>query len=815
MLNKQLMKTKLFGLVMLCCAVSASAQSKLYPNEFDLQDVKLGDGPFLHAREVNVNVLKQYDTDRLIAPYLKTAGLPAAKSFDNWIGLDGHVGGHYLSALAIHYAATGDKELLRRMEYMLAEMKKAQDANGDGYIGGVDKECWDLLRKGDVTGVENRWVPWYNMHKVYAGLRDAYVYTGSRKALEMFYALCDWGIKQIENLDDAAMERMLGTEFGGMDEVFADAYDFSGDKRYLDAAIRFSHKWLLDPMAAENDMLDNRHANTQVPKVVGYQRIAELCERAGRTEQAKYYKKAADFFWHTVVNTRSLAIGGNSRREHFASADDCISYVEDREGPESCNTNNMLKLTEGLFRMSPRLELADFFERATFNHILSTQHPDHGGYVYFTSARPGHYRVYSQPNEAMWCCVGTGMENHGKYSQFIYTHEGDSVLNVNLFINSELNWKPAPFRFRRGMMPPTQGFTPGHHGRGMHHKEPVTIKQETNFPYEEGTKITIDGNRKFTLNIRKPYWTNNFAVKVNGQAVKAEINAFGYATITRDWKKGDVVEVSLPMNVHVEELPNLPEYIAIMRGPIVLGKKMGTNDLAGLIADDGRWSHIAQGSLVPVTETPSLIGNKDEILKGLQAMKPVDGKPFHYIYNGMELEPFFAIHDSRYMFYWLTMTQEQWNARQEEIKRKEAEQLHLDAITVDAVNFGEQQPEVDHQLQSANSERGLYQGQSYRHANNGWFSVILDTKGKTALTLRCRYWGNESGNRTFDIVVDDKVIATCNNAHLTNKSEFVEKEYSIPADLLKGKQRVTVTFKSHDGHYAGGVYHMRLFETGK
>lgn len=784
MLKKKSLGIKALGLLMLTCATGAFAQSKLYPNEFDLKDVKLTDGPFLHAKDLNIRVLKQYDVNRLLAPYLKTAGLPAAESFENWIGLDGHVGGHYLSALAIHYAATGDVELLNRMNHMIAEMKKAQDANGDGYVGGVDKECWSALRNCDVTGVEKRWVPWYNMHKVYAGLRDAYIYGGSTEALEMFYKLCDWGIEAIKNLDDATMERMLGTEFGGMDEVYADAYDLSGKKKYLDAAIRFSHHWLLDPMAKGEDMLDNRHANTQVPKVVGYQRIAELCERAGRPEEAKLYKKAADFFWDTVVNTRSLAIGGNSRREHFASASDCISYVEDREGPESCNTNNMLKLTEGLFRMSPSLQLADFFERATFNHILSTQHPEHGGYVYFTSARPAHYRVYSQPNEGMWCCVGTGMENHGKYNQFIYTHNGKKELNVNLFIASELTW-----------------------GKQI-------IKQETKFPYEESSRITIagKGSKSYTLNIRKPKWADNFVVKVNNQPVAASVNSYGYISISRKWKAGDIVDISMPMPVRLEELPNVPEYVAIMRGPIVLGKRMGTNDLAGLIADDGRWSHIASGSLVPVTETPSLIGEKSAILDELKRMQPIAGKPMHFQYKDMELEPFFEIHDARYMMYWLTMTPKQWDERQAEIKRREAEQLHLDAITVDAVNFGEQQPEVDHQLEQANSERGLYQGQSYRHANNGWFSVILDTKGKTNLTLRCRYWGNEDGNRTFDIVVDSHIIATCNNAHINSKSEFVEQEYKIDPSILEGKERITVKFQAHEGHYAGGIYHLRLFE---
>lgn len=216
----------------------------------------------------------------------------------------------------------------------------------------------------------------------------------------MFLELCDWGMTIIAPLNDEQMEQMLANEFGGMDEVYADAYQMTGDMKYLNTAKRFSHKWLLDSMAAQVDNLDNKHANTQVPKVVGYQRIAEL-------GHDKKYEVATEYFWNTVVYNRSLSLGGNSRREHFAAADDCKSYVEDREGPESCNTNNMLKLTEGLFRMHPEARYADFYERAMYNHILSTQHPEHGGYVYFTSARPAHYRVYSAPNSAMWCCVGT------------------------------------------------------------------------------------------------------------------------------------------------------------------------------------------------------------------------------------------------------------------------------------------------------------------------------------------------------------------------------------------------------------------------
>lgn len=391
------------------------AQDKLYPNTFALSEVTLLDGPFKHAQDLNVDVLLKYDVDRLLVPFLKEAGLtPKGESFPNWDGLDGHVGGHYLTALAIHYASTGNEECKRRMEYMIAELKRCQQKNGNGYIGGVPNgaRLWEELKKGNVQLIWKYWVPWYNVHKIYAGLRDAWLYAGNEEARQMFLDLCDWGLTVIAPLTDTQMEQMLENEFGGMDEVYADAYQMTGNEKYLHAAKRFSHHWLLDSMAAGVDNLDNKHANTQVPKVVGYQRIAELCDD-------KTYDEAARFFWHTVVDTRSLALGGNSRREHFAAKDDCKSYVDDREGPESCNTNNMLKLTEGLFRMSPEARYADFFERAMYNHILSTQHPQHGGYVYFTSARPAHYRVYSAPNSAMWCCVGTGMEN--TVSLFILT----------------------------------------------------------------------------------------------------------------------------------------------------------------------------------------------------------------------------------------------------------------------------------------------------------------------------------------------------------------------------------------------------------
>lgn len=796
------MKKKIILLTALCLVVAfagTSAQDKLYKNTFPLGQVKLLDGPFKRACDLNVKVLLQYDVDRLLAPFLKEAGLsPKGESFPNWADLDGHVGGHYLSALAIHYAATGNEECKRRMEYMVSELKRCGQAHGNGYLGGVPRgmEAWKEVQKGNVGIVGKYWVPWYNLHKMYAGLRDAWSYGGNEEAKQLFLKFCDWGLTIIAPLDDEQMEQMLGHEFGGMDEVYADAYQMTGDTKYLDAAKRFSHHWLLDSMAAHVDNLDNKHANTQVPKVVGYQRIAELSALAGRREDASTYRQAADFFWSTVVNHRTLSMGGNSRREHFPAADDCKSYVEDREGPESCNTNNMLKLTEGLFRMSPEARYADFYERAMYNHILSTQHPVHGGYVYFTSARPAHYRVYSAPNSAMWCCVGTGMENHGKYGEFIYTHDGDD-LYVNLFVASRLDWK----------------------------EKGITLIQETNFPDEENIRLTVrvKSNRKARLFIRHPWWSKAGEMKAvcKGKDYTAASHPSGYIVIDRKWKDGDVIELTVPMKITVEELPNVPNYIAIMRGPILLGARMGTEHLDGLVADNSRWGHIAHGPLVSVFDTPFIIGDRKEIQAKLENMQPVTGKPLCYTvpglftgkYRDLQLEPFFRLHDCRYMMYWLSMNKDEYADFQKAVKEAEQRKLLLDRRTIDAVATAEQQPEVDHRLEYENSRTGHFEGEPWRDAQDGgYFRYNLMTNGEKNLSLMVRYWGNETANRSFDILIDGKLLAEENLVGKWNKPELVNVEYPIPSDMLEGKQSVTVTFRSKPGNIAGGVFYVRMLK---
>jgi DUF1680 family protein len=797
------MNTKSFSItIVLLVSLSISnlfPQDKLYPNTFPLSDVRLLDGPFKHAQDLNVTTLLKYDVDRLLAPYRKEAGLSAkAESYPNWLGLDGHIGGHYLSALAIHYAATGNAECLRRMNYMISELKTCQDSNsvkypdwGVGYVGGVpnSNEIWPKIKAGHTEAIWKGWVPWYNVHKMYAGLRDAWLYTGDEEAKNIFLKFCDWAVNLTEGLSDAQMEGMLRNEYGGMNEVLADAYQMTGQKKYLYTAKRFSQKSLLDPMAAGHDILDNLHANTQIAKTVGFERVGEVSKDIT-------YEKAGQFFWETVVDNRTLAFGGTSRKEFFPPAKSCGDYVHVVEGPESCNTYNMLKLTEDLFRQHPSAKYSDYYERALYNHILSTQNPENGGYVYFTPVRPRSYRVYSAPNEAMWCCVGTGMENHGKYGQFIYTHQGDSLF-LNLFIASKLNW------VQKGIL----------------------IRQKTTFPSEEKTRLIIDkGSAHFVLKVRYPYWvaSNSLKIKVNGKNISYSQKPSSYIAIDRVWSAGDSVEITLPLHNSIVQLPNVPNYFAFMHGPIMLGAKTGAEDLAGLIANDSRWGHIPSGKMLPLDKAPIIVDN-DRSQVG-DKLVPVKGEPCFFtapklkIVNSiknLEFEPFYKIHDSRYMMYWMILSDEQYKHVLDSISSVETEKLALENRTLDFVQPGQQQPEADHSMQVSNSNSGNYQNEFWRDARNGgYFSYRLSTNGEKGLTLMVRYWGNDGENRSFDILIDDQKLATENISGKWNISDFRNVEYPISDSMVEGKKKITVKFQAPLNNTAGGVFYIRLLHKG-
>jgi len=626
----------LLVLITVCFFAPTRTQAQVQLQSFRLQQVVLLPGVFKDAQQTDEAYIIALDPDRLLAPYLTEAGLtPKKKSYGNWenTGLDGHIGGHYLSALSFMYASTNDVELNRRLDYMLAELKRCQDKIGSGYLGGTPggTAMWKDIAQGkieaDTFSLNKKWVPLYNIHKLFAGLRDAFLIAGKTRAKVILIRLTDYIDGVSRKLTDEQIQTMLISEQGGLNEVFADVAAITGQDKYLVLARRFSHKEILNPLIQGQDHLDGLHANMQIPKAVGFQRISEVGGDAD-------YGKAAQFFWETVVHNRSVVIGGNSVNEHFNPLNNFSKMITDIAGPETCNSYNMLKLTRHLFEKSAEVKYMDFYERVLYNHILSSQHPGTGGFVYYTSMRPRHYRVYSQPQINMWCCVGSGMENHGKYGELIYSYRQHDVY-VNLFIASRLNWE----------------------------SEGLILSQQTKFPDRETSKILVEAVKPgtFGINIRYPNWVQAGAleIKVNGVKVALNSKPGNYVKINRIWKKGDEIELRLPMQLSTENLPDSSKYVAFLHGPIVLAAKTDTTDLDNLHADADQFGgYRARGKMYPLNLAPVLASNEKDLTKYL---RPVPGKAQTFIapelispakFKNLELIPFYKLHNARYMIYW-------------------------------------------------------------------------------------------------------------------------------------------------------------------
>ncbi|MCE3254164.1 MAG: glycosyl hydrolase [Cellvibrio sp.] len=763
-----------------------------------LKNITLLPGPFLQAQTTNKEYLMALNVEKLLAPFRREAGLPFKETYGNWesTGLDGHMGGHYISALALMYASTRDKAVLDRLNYVIAELKKCQDKLGTGYLGGIpdSKKMWDEIARGDIRAdnfsTNERWVPWYNIHKVYAGLRDAYWYADNKDAKKMLIKLSDWTIGLTNNLSPGQMQAMLRTEHGGMNEIFVDVADITGNKKYLKLAEAFSHQAILQPLEKAQDQLTGLHANTQIPKVIGFKRYADATNNAA-------WNTAAEFFWQTVIDKRTVAIGGNSVKEHFHATQDFSPMVNEVEGPETCNTYNMLKLTELLYLDNPHMAVpqtkyVDYYERALYNHILSSQNPN-GGFVYFTPMRPNHYRVYSQVHEGMWCCVGSGLESHSKYSEFIYARDKKPKhlpeVFINLFIPSHMEWK----------------------------EQGIKLTQNTLFPDAESTAIVIEKSASFRLQLRYPGWVaaGRLSLSVNGKKVDVTQQPGDYIALDRRWKKGDKVELILPMHTELEKMPDGSNYYAILHGPIVLAAKTRpfANEQLNYFADDSRMGHIGHGQICPLEAAPFLLGNSNEFI---QQLKPVAGKPLAFsasgLINGQDLKdiqliPFFRVHESRYTIYWPFTTAADVEKSRARIAAAEKARLELQAKTIDQVAPGEQQPESDHSYKGEQSETGIYNGRHWRHTR-AWFSYDLNDKQREAKKLQITYAGVDAG-RHFTVHLNNLLIATVNPEG--DAQEFFTVEYAIPADLVKKSNgRYTVRFTAKPGSVAGGIYGVRL-----
>ena len=778
---------------MVICSCELSAQTKTQLSYFDLKDVRLLTGPFKHAEDLDLKYLLALDADRLLAPFLREAGLQQKKeSYTNWenTGLDGHIGGHYISALAHMYAATADMQIKKRLDYMLSNLKKCQEANGNGYIGGVPggKDIWEEIKQGKIQAggfsLNGKWVPLYNIHKTYAGLRDAYLLTGNEEAKDMLISMTDWAIALVKQLSEQQIQDLLRSEHGGLNETFADVAAITQNPAYLTLARQFSHHEVLDPLLAHQDKLTGQHANTQIPKVLGFKRIADITHD-------ETWEDAVRYFWESVVTQRSISFGGNSVSEHFNPTNDFSKMVHSIEGPETCNTYNMLRLTKMLHQTDPQGKYLDYYERSLYNHILSSQHPENGGFVYFTQIRPGHYRVYSQPHTSMWCCVGSGMENHAKYGEMIYAHRDDH-LYVNLFIPSRVNWL----------------------------EQEVEVVQENNFPEQAQTTLRIHPKKNastFTLHIRKPAWlTTAPTLHINGKIHKVDSQEGDFLTVRRKWKKGDQVAIQLPMGIHTEQLPDQSNYYSILYGPLVLAARTTTETLPDLLADDSRMGHVAKGPQIPLRDLPILTTEPSAIPN---LVKTIPSKPLHFSLAGLrlgtenislELEPFYKIHDSRYIIYWPQATEAQRAGIQEKMDREEQESLRLNALTMDKVICGEQQPESDHFIKQQNSHAGVFDDTRWREAD-GWFSYTLKKQDNTDADIYIKYL-QEAELRATDIMVNDVVIGTL--APETTTSGIKTARFPLSKSLLANKT-LQVKIRGSDQPKSHKILEIRILKNQK
>ena len=757
--------------ILMACLAAPLAAAPVRPKialgaePFDLKQVRLLDGPFKHATELNRKYLLSLDADRLLHNFRVQAGLPSpARPLGGWeepkCEVRGHSTGHYLSACALMYASTGDEKLKQKAEYVVAELAKCQDKIGSGYLSAFPEEFIDRVEAGKPV-----WAPWYTLHKVYAGLLDVHVLCGNAQALEVVERACDWAKARTDKLSDQQMEKMLGNEHGGMNDVLAELYALTGEEKYLRLSRRFNHRAVLDPLTRREDRLTGLHANTQFPKVLGAARQYELTGDAAM-------RTAATFFWDVVTKERSYVIGGNSDYEVFSPKERLSQHI----GPnttETCNTYNMLKITRRLFGWDPKAEYADYYERALYNHILASQNPETGMVCYYVPLKTGSAKTFSTPNDSFWCCVGTGMENHAKYGDSIYFHDGPKTLYVNLFIASELSWDE----------------------RGL------TLRQQTTYPEAETTRFTFTCRQPVELEvkIRHPFWAaSGIEVAVNGQRQRLQSQPGGYATIARTWQTGDALEVRLPMGLRLEGFRDNPRKVALLYGPLVL---------------------CAEAS--PARPSPAIIAVKTEEI--LAQVKPVRGKTLTFcgpasVFRSIDADAqgevlftaFYQQYQKPYIVYWDVLDEAHWQARQQQHQAERARQKALDARTVDRVLIADQASERAHKLAGEKTGAGPFGERQWRHAvDGGWFSYQLKVAPDKPQELLVSYWGSDSGGREFDILVDGAKIAT-QKLERNRPEQFYDELYPIPAELVQGKPSVTVRFQGRPGKTAGGIFDCRV-----
>ncbi|MFC2158331.1 beta-L-arabinofuranosidase domain-containing protein [Acidobacteriota bacterium] len=798
--------------------VKAFEAKTLKARSLPLNQVQLLGGPLKRAQDVTAEYLMQLEPDRMLAGYRVRAGLePKAEGYGGWDAVDsrqltGHIAGHYLSAVSLMYAATGNMEFKRRADYIVTEFKEVQDKRGDGYLGaivnrdGVDgRVLFERLSKGEIKSggfdLNGLWSPWYTLHKTYAGLRDAYRYTGNGLALELEIEFAEWAESILAPLDENQIQRMLNTEFGGMNEVLVDLYADTGDKRWLDLSYKFEHRSFVLPLQRHQDILEGKHGNTQVPKLIG---SADRYAYTGNVDDLM----AASFFWDRVVQHHSFATGGHGQGEYFHEPGLLSTRVDGRTA-ETCNVYNMLKLTRQLFAIRPDAHYADFYERALINHILASIDPEDGRTCYMVPVGRGVQHEYQNMLRSFTCCVGSGMESHALHGDGIYYESGDKFW-VNLYTPSRAVWTEAG----------------------------VTFDVEAEFPEGDSAeiKITLQSPKEFTLVLRKPYWASEgFSVKVNGGTISEEVidpfhdvpesgrrvagrsgieGSGTYVHLKRIWKTGDTVELILPKSLRLEPTPDNPRVSAIMWGPVVLAADLGPEQ------ERGRGRDI---KYEPPT-IPVFVAAEDPLEDWIESDPDMTGN-FHIADVGRDnlgadkkvdvnLVPFYRLHRRTYSVYFDLFTPVEWGNKKAEYIAEQERLRQLEEATAAYVQPGEMQPERDFNYQGSEDARVVRAMGRAGRWSRSWFSFDLPVESDHVMALVVTYSTGERSRTgaTFNIQIDGQNVA---HQEVTQSypTRFFDVTYPIDPKMVKGKGKITIRFQADDGSSVSAVYGIRLIRT--
>ena len=774
-------------LTSLCIAsiIISSCQEKIIKNHegipkpvqaFSITDITLLDGPFKHATDLNINSLLNYDLDRLLARFRIEAGLePKATPYGGWEAesLAGHSLGHHLSACALMYQTTNDEQFKIRADYIVSQLAEIQKANGDGYLGaftGGKKIFEEEIAKGiirsqgfDLNGI---WAPFYTHHKVMAGLRDAYRLLGNEQALEVERSFADWIGNIVSDLTNEQVQEMLRCEFGGVQETLADLYQDTGEEKYLRIARVFHHEAIIDPLSEKRDILPGKHGNTQIPKLIASSRLYEI---TGNEND----RLPAEFFWETVIKHHSYVTGGHGNHEYFGEPDQLRNRLSDGT-TETCNVYNMLKLSGHLFLWEPRIEVADYYERALFNHILSSQHPESGRVIYNLSLEMGGYKAYQDP-EWFTCCIGTGMETHSKYGANIYFHN-ENELYVSQYIASTLNWQ----------------------------EQGLKLTQQTSYPDEQGSHLIFSMEKplKLRLNLRYPTWAEQgIEININGTRQQIEATPGSFLVIDRTWKNGDRVDIRIPFILRLEAMPDDKDRIAVFYGPVLLA-----------------------GDLGPVEDVKASLQNYVPVFMSEERspeiwLQHVDNEINTFRTNAIGnprdviMKPFYKMHDRRYSVYFDLFNKEKWETFQAEYQAEIERKKKLEELTYDSFQPGEMQPERDHNFtgEKLNIMENFKNRKARGTERGGWLSFEMKVMRGQPMALVFEYWGGFTGSKTFDILVNDRMIATEN---ISGKKDgaFIDVQYNIPEELTVNKNRISVKLVPHEGHRAGPFFYARTIK---